>query len=73
MKLTERELETLAMLRRLPARQRNALVARVKRQLEANRLVQEISGLRSLTLVDDRAIERAFGKANSPKQIGGRS
>ena len=62
MKLTLKERRTMAMIRQLDARQREELLLHMERQLIANRLTARVSGVKRLKIVDNKTIERHYGR-----------
>lgn len=62
MKLTEKEKRAVIILRQLDAQQREHILGHIQRQFMANRLMQRIAKLRRLRTVEDRKVEKAFGR-----------
>lgn len=61
MKLSEKERKAVALLRKLHERQRDRLLARMEREVIANRIAMRIGGLRKLKIPADTKVEKAFG------------
>lgn len=60
MKLTLKEKATIAMFRELHAKQRDALLAQLERQILANGITERVTG-QKLAIADDAKVEKAFG------------
>lgn len=61
MKLTAKERAALEMMRQLDARQRDTIIAGIRRELLANNITARIGKMRKLKFVTDRRVEGTFG------------
>jgi hypothetical protein len=57
--------------RALDIRQRDEILARMRRQVMANRITARVGKIRTLRVVDDKKIIKAFGTAPSWKTSNG--
>lgn len=63
MKLTAKERKAIELLRQLDVRQRDELLARIERELAANKITARVGKVRRLRIIEDKKVVKAFGTA----------